>query len=55
MRSGVMEVTSRNRQVTESSQCSARPLLTEVYGSFTEGVDTADLRDTKVPLQELNA
>ena len=33
----------------------ARPLLTEVYGSFTEGLDTADLRDAKVLLQELNA
>jgi predicted ATPase len=25
----------------------ARPLLTEVYGSFTEGLDTADLRDAR--------
>ena len=33
----------------------ARPLLTEVYGWFTEGLDTADLRDAKVLLQELNA
>ena len=32
----------------------ARPLLAEVYGSFTEGFDTADLRDAKALLQELN-
>jgi predicted ATPase/class 3 adenylate cyclase len=33
----------------------ARPLLTEVYGSFTEGFDTADLKDARALLQELNA
>ncbi len=33
----------------------ARPLLAEVYGSFTEGFDTADLRDAKALLQELDA
>jgi class 3 adenylate cyclase len=33
----------------------ARPLLTEVYASFTEGFDTADLRDARALLQELNA
>jgi class 3 adenylate cyclase/tetratricopeptide (TPR) repeat protein len=33
----------------------ARPLLAEVYGSFTEGFDTADLREAKALLQELNA
>ncbi|HLM79740.1 MAG TPA: adenylate/guanylate cyclase domain-containing protein [Terriglobales bacterium] len=33
----------------------ARPLLAEVYGSFTEGFDTADLRDARALLQELNA
>jgi hypothetical protein len=32
----------------------ARPLLAEVYGSFTEGFDTAELRDAKALLQELN-
>lgn len=32
----------------------ARPLLAEVYGSFTEGLDTADLSDAKALLQELN-
>jgi class 3 adenylate cyclase len=33
----------------------ARPLLAEIYGSFTEGFETADLRDAKALLQELNA
>ena len=33
----------------------ARPLLAEVYASFTEGFDTADLRDAKAILQELSA
>ena len=31
----------------------ARELLTPVYGWFTEGFDTADLRDTKALLDEL--
>jgi class 3 adenylate cyclase len=33
----------------------ARPLLAEIYESFTEGFDTADLRDARALLQELNA
>ena len=33
----------------------ARPRLAEVYGSFTEGFETADLRDAKALLQELRA
>jgi hypothetical protein len=33
----------------------ARPLLTEVYGWFIEGFDTADLVDARALLQELNA
>ncbi len=31
----------------------ARDLLAPVYGSFTEGFDTADLRDAKALLDEL--
>ena len=31
----------------------ARDLLTPVYGWFTEGFDTADLRDAKALLDEL--
>ena len=31
----------------------ARELLTEVYGWFTEGFDTADLQEAQALLQEL--
>ena len=33
----------------------ARALLAEIYGWFTEGFDTADLKDAKVLLDELSA
>jgi tetratricopeptide (TPR) repeat protein len=33
----------------------AQTLLTEIYGWFTEGFDTADLKDAKALLDELNA
>jgi predicted ATPase len=33
----------------------ARVMLTEIYGWFTEGFDTADLKDAKALLDELNA
>ena len=36
-----------------SKQAEARELLGEVYGWFTEGFDTADLRDAKALLEEL--
>ena len=32
----------------------ARPMLAEIYGWFTEGFDTADLKDAKALLDELN-
>jgi predicted ATPase len=31
----------------------ARAMLTEIYGWFTEGFDTADLKDAKALLNEL--
>jgi predicted ATPase len=31
----------------------ARALLAEIYGWFTEGVDTADLQEAKALLEEL--
>jgi hypothetical protein len=31
----------------------ARQLLAEIYGWFTEGFDTADLKETKALLKEL--
>jgi predicted ATPase len=32
----------------------ARALLAEIYNWFTEGVDTADLKDANALLEELN-
>jgi hypothetical protein len=32
----------------------ARTMLAEIYGWFTEGFDTADLKDAKGLLEELN-
>jgi hypothetical protein len=32
----------------------ARSILAEIYGWFTEGFDTADLKDAKALLDELN-
>jgi hypothetical protein len=32
-----------------------RAILSEIYGWFTEGFDTADLKDAKALLEELNA
>ncbi len=33
----------------------ARAMLAEIYGWFTEGFDTADLKDAKALLDQLNA
>ena len=33
----------------------ARSMLGEIYGWFTEGFDTADLKDAKALLEELGA
>ncbi len=33
----------------------ARPMLAEIYNWFTEGFDTADLKDAKSLLEELTA
>ena len=33
----------------------ARKMLAEIYGWFSEGFDTADLKDAKALLDELNA
>jgi len=43
---------SRLRQQQEQRQA-ARELLAPIYGWFTEGFDTADLRDAKALLEEL--
>lgn len=33
----------------------ARAMLAEIYAWFTEGFDTADLKDAKALLEQLNA
>jgi predicted ATPase len=38
---------------TQSRRDEARPMLAEVYHWFTEGFDTADLKDAKALLDEL--
>jgi hypothetical protein len=43
-----------NRQETRTGQRDeASTMLAEIYGWFTEGFDTADLKDAKAPLDEL--
>jgi predicted ATPase len=39
---------------TQSRRAQARDLLAPVYGWFTEGFDTADLKDAKALLDELS-
>jgi predicted ATPase len=39
----------------QSRRGEARDLLTLVYGSFTEGFDTQDLKEAKALLEELAA
>jgi hypothetical protein len=41
--------------LARSGQAAARDLLAPVYGWFTEGFDTRDLKDPKVLLEELAA
>jgi predicted ATPase len=38
----------------EGKQKQARELVAEIYGWFTEGFDTADLKDAKALLEELS-
>jgi len=41
--------------VTQGRRDEARAMLAEIYGWFTEGFDTADLKDAKALLDELNS
>jgi predicted ATPase len=41
--------------VTQGKRDEARAMLTEIFGWFTEGFDTADLKDAKALLDELSA
>ena len=40
--------------LAQSKRAAARELLVEVYGRFTEGFDTADLREAKALLEALS-
>ena len=40
---------------TQSRRNEARAMLAEICGCFTEGLDTADLKDAKALLDELSA
>jgi adenylate cyclase len=39
---------------TQGKAAEARAMLAEIYGWFTEGFDTADLKDAKALLEELS-
>jgi hypothetical protein len=41
--------------VSQGRRDEARPILAAIYGWFTEGFDTADLKDAKALIDELNA
>ena len=41
------------RSLDQGKRTEARDLLAPVYGWFTEGFDTADLKETKALLEEL--
>ena len=48
------EVTSLGRLLQkQGKKDEARRMLAEIYGWFTEGFDTADLKDAKTLLEEL--
>jgi hypothetical protein len=38
---------------TQGKQCKAQRILTDIYGWFSEGFDTADLKDAKALLDQL--
>jgi hypothetical protein len=40
---------------SQGKRAEARTILADIYNWFTEGFDTADLRDAKALLDELNA
>jgi len=41
-------------RVKQGRRDEARVMLAEIYGWFTEGFDTADLKDAKALLEELS-
>jgi hypothetical protein len=55
-RSRELQATTRLARllVKQGKNDKARAMLTEIYGFFTDGLDTADLKDAKVLLDELS-
>ncbi len=51
---GAIEISRRLRS-REGQRDEARAMLADIYTWFTEGFDTADLKDAKALLDELNA
>jgi predicted ATPase len=50
----IAELTSREKDAAKATPArEARELLAPVYGWFTEGFDTRDLKEAKVLLEEL--
>ena len=39
---------------TQGKYAEARQLLADIYGWFTEGIDTADLQEARALLEELS-
>jgi len=48
-----MERARRKSRCEAGKRDEARTMLAEIYGWFTEGFDTADLKDAKALLEEL--
>jgi hypothetical protein len=44
----------RSTSLEHHQKKDARKLLAEIYGWFAEGFDTTDLRESRVPLNELS-
>ncbi len=49
----VNQISSRRALLSGRRAEEARQILAEIYGWFTEGFDTADLKDAKALLEEL--
>jgi hypothetical protein len=49
----VEQISSRRAPLSGRKTEEARKMLADIYGWFTEGFDTADLKDAKTLLEEL--
>jgi len=51
---GLRKVGASNAVATDNRRDEARAMLADIYGWFTEDLDTADLKDAKTLLDELS-